>query len=181
MVAIAGPVNTPQVIRQWRVELADRGITGSMQPYHAAERMALEDAEKYLERCSDATADMARRAVQDTLAELSDYQVKGTCVLLASGRPLPAMARILASHALIHTAEGEFYRAALCHALEFCGLPVLGIKERELVAEAALALGRSVEDLQSTVAAFGKIAGPPWRQDEKLSALAAWLALSRRA
>jgi hypothetical protein len=179
MVALADPMTAPRVIRRWRLELADRSIAGSIQPYHSAVRMVFDDAEKYLQRCSRATADMAQKAIRDAVSELRDYQVKGASVLLASGRPLPGLAGILASHALIHTAEGEFYRAALRDACASCGVPETGIKERELVAEASLALGRSAEDLQSTVAAFGKTVGSPWRQDEKLSALAAWLVLAR--
>lgn len=178
MVALAGPVTAPSVIRRCRIELADRDIQGSMQPYHTAASMPLNDAEAYLQKCSDAAAAMARTAVRDALAELNDYQVKGACVLLASGRPLPPLAGILASHALIHTAEGEFYRAALRKACECCGVPEIGIKERDLALKATQALRRSAEDLRSIVAGFGKVAGAPWRQDEKLSALAAWLVLA---
>jgi hypothetical protein len=57
----------------------------------------------------------------------------------------------------------------------------VGVKERDLAAEAAETLKRSLEDLNSTVAGFGKVFGPPWRQDEKLSALAAWLVLAKSA
>jgi hypothetical protein len=180
LIALAEPVAAPLVIRRCRIELTDRGIVGSMQPYHTAGLMPLNDAETYLRSCSNATAAMAREAVRDALAELSDYQVAGACVLLASGRPLPGLAGILSSHALIHTAEGEFYRAALREACECCGLPETGIKERDLAPEAAQAFGRSTEDLQSMVVGFGKVVGAPWRQDEKLCALAAWLVLMRR-
>jgi hypothetical protein len=114
------------------------------------------------------------------LAELGDYQVQGACVLRASGRPLPELAGILASHALIHTAEGELYRTALREACARCAVPETGISERALPAEASRALGRSPEDLQSRITGFGKVLGSPWRQDEKLSTLAAWLVLARR-
>jgi hypothetical protein len=179
MVALAEPVAAPLVIRQCRFELASGGIAGSLQPYHTAERMPLDEAEVYLQNCSDATAAMAHKALRDALVELTDYQVTGACILLASGRPLPGLASILASHALIHTAEGEFYRAALRKACACCGLPVTGIKEGGLAEEAAQTLGRSLSVLQSTLAGFGKFFGPPWRQDEKLATLAAWLVLAR--
>ena len=180
MIGLAEPVDAPVVIRRCRIELADCSTTGSLQPYHTAARMPLKDAETYLRSCCDATAAMARKAVRDALAELRDYQVEGAGVLLASGRPLPNLAGTLASHALIHTAEGEFYRAALRDACKCCGVPDTGIKERELLAEAARALGRSAEDLQSRVTGFGKIVGSPWREDEKLSTLTAWLVLAQR-
>ena len=158
MVALAGPVTAPLVIRRCRIEFADRSIGGSVQPYHRAASMPIDAAGRYLQKCSEATAALAHKAVGDALAELTGYQVKGACVLLASGRPLPGLAGILASHALIHAAEGEFYRAALRRACECCSLPETGIRERELMAEAARALGRSAGDLQS---AAGRVCEGP--------------------
>jgi hypothetical protein len=143
--------------------------------------MELDEAELYLRHCSDASGAMARKAVRNSVAEISDYEVKGASVLLASGRPLPGLAAILASHATIHTAEGEFYRAALREACACCGLREIGIKERDLMAEAIHTLGRSAENLERSIAEFGRVVGSPWRQDEKLSALAAWLALNQCA
>jgi hypothetical protein len=179
MIAVAAPVTAPAVLRRCRIELADRRIAGSVQPYHAAKLMPLDQAETYLRSCSDASAALAQQAVRNALTELSDYQVKGACVLLASGRPLPDLAAILASHAMIHTAEGEFYRSALRDACACCDLTETGIKQRDLMAKAVQALGRSAEDLQRSINIFGKVVGSPWRQDQKFSALAAWLALAR--
>ncbi len=138
-------------------------------------------AEAYLRSCCEASAALAQKAVRNALAELSDYQVKGACVTLASGRPLPSLADILASHPMMHTAEGEFYRVVLREACARCGLTETGIKQRDLISEATQALGRSGDDLQRSLIGFGKHVGSPWRQDEKSSALAAWLALARSA
>jgi hypothetical protein len=180
MIALAGPLDAPLVIGRWRIELAVGSAARAVQPYHTAALMPIDSAETYLRSCRDAAAALAHKALRDVLAELSDYQVRGACVLRASGRPLPGLAGILASHALIHTAEGEFYRAALREACARCAVPETGISERALLAEASHALGCSAEDLQSKVTGFGKVLGSPWRQDEKLSTLAAWLVLARR-
>jgi hypothetical protein len=179
MVAVTGPVDVPRVIGRFRIELADRKTHSAVQPYHSAKQMSVRDAEQFLKVCSDTAAALARRGIQNSLAELGDYRVRGACVLLASGRPLPDLPGILRSHALIHTAEGESFRTALREACKCCGLAVVGVKERDLAAEATETLKRSLEDLNSTVAGFGKVFGPPWRQDEKLSALAAWLVLKK--
>jgi hypothetical protein len=49
---------------------------------------------------------------------------------------------------------------------------------KDLVAQAAKTLGRSAPALQAAVAAWGKPLGPPWTQDQKLSALGGWLGLA---
>jgi hypothetical protein len=97
--------------------------------------------------------------------------------LLASGRPLPALESILASHALIHTAEGELFREALRAACRACGLRVIGVKERDLFTLAAADLGIPAKRIGEHVTAMGKTIGPPWRQDEKFAAVAAWMAM----
>ena len=53
------------------------------------------------------------------------------------------------------------------------------VKERELFAACAAALGVPAGELESQLAEWGRALGPPWRQDEKYAALAGWLALSR--
>jgi hypothetical protein len=141
--------------------------------------MQLAEAEAFLDRCGAATQLMAETAVREAAAELAGkgYAVAGACVLLGSGRPATGLAATLRSHPMIHTAEGDFFRGALKAACESCGLPVLGVKEKELIREAAAALGTSADNLQRRAAALGKSIGPPWRQDEKLCAIAGWLAL----
>ena len=105
------------------------------------------------------------------------YEVAGCVNLRASGRPLTTLAATLASHALIHTAEGEFFRAALAHASAGCGLTLRELKERELFECAARELNLSPAELEQILKDWGKLLGPPWRQDQKYAALAGWLAL----
>lgn len=75
-------------------------------------------------------------------------------VLLGSGKPLPELARILAAHPLIHTAEGVFFRNVLRRACEVCGLAVAGIKEREVLERCAAALRIPAVDLQARLSAL---------------------------
>ncbi len=180
LVVVAGSAGAPVVLERRRVETADPSIRGSLQPYHAAKEMKLPEAEAFLHRCAAATQRMAETSVSETIAELGNkgHTVACACVLLGAGRPTTDLAATLRSHPMIHTAEGHFFRAALRNACESCALPVLGIKEKELVRQAASALGLSAEQLQHRIAELGKSIGPPWRQDEKLCAIAAWLAIS---
>jgi hypothetical protein len=179
LVVVAGSAGAPVIIERRRVQTADPRISGSLQPYHAAKEMQLAGAEAFLDRCSAATRRMAETAVRDAVVELAGkgYNAVGACVLLGSGRPASGLAVTLRSHPMIHTAEGDFFRDALKTACERCGLPVIGVKEKELIGQAAAALGVTAEHLRLRAVELGKALGPPWRQDEKLCAIAGWLAL----
>jgi hypothetical protein len=174
LVAVTGPLSSPEVIARRRIEIADPGIRGSKQPFHAAEPLDYPDAKKYLERCSASTQRLAREA----LLAAKRGEVAGCGIILGSGRTLPALQAILASHALIHTAEGEFYRNALVEASGHLGIPVLGVKEKELYQRGAAQLRIPVSEIERRVAELGKPMGAPWTQDQKYAALVAWMALA---
>jgi len=174
-VTLSGPQTSPIVEDRRRIELAD-GTPGSKQPYHAGEPLPLAEAEALIERCRRSTWNLARQG----LDEIRSAHSIGACgVLLAGGRPLPELSRILASHALIHTAEGEFFRQAIKGVSLELGLAVRAVKERELVDTCCVELRISPTELLERLAEWGRAMGPPWRQDEKYAALVAWLAMAR--
>jgi len=179
-VAVAGPPDAPAVITRRRIEMADRGRAGPAQPYHAAVGLEIREAERVVGECAARAATLATTALRAMIEDLRvlGHAVSGAGLLLASGRPLPALEGILASHALIHTAEGELFREALRAASRECGVPLIAIKERDLFTRAAADLRMPAKQMERHIAAMGKAIGPPWRQDEKLAAAAAWLALS---
>lgn len=180
LVALGGRPGSPVVIDRRRIELADTEIPGSKQPYHAAEGLGFEEAEETVERCAGTAKRLARGAFRVVIADLRKrgHEVVGCGLLLASGRPLPALASILASHALIHTADGELFRDALTHAAEQHDLPVTRVREKELFARAAADLRIPTDALQRGVNELGRSIGPPWTQDQKLAALVGWVALA---
>src|SRR5208283_6031604 len=134
MIALRDPVAAPAVVQRRRLELADLRISGSKQPYHAAEKMKLNEAEEFIRERLESSLAMARNAVDQALTELSkkSYVVHWACVIAGSGRPSPSLAATLKSHALIHTAEGDFYREVIRRACDSAGLKTTAIKEKEL-------------------------------------------------
>lgn len=120
------------------------------------------------------------RAVSAMVAQLQQngLTVVGAGILFASGRPLPDLAVTLRSHALIHAAEGEFFREVLVRASEHCSLQVTKVKEREVWDRGTMVFRLPSADLQQRIGGLGRSLGPPWRQDEKLASLAAWIALA---
>ena len=126
---------------------------------------------------------LASSAVHDILSQLekSEYKVESSAILMASGRPLPSLEKILASHALIHTADGNHFRAALAQACAAQGLRVTRVPQRELAARAAAVLQQTPLQLRAAVDSLGHDLGPPWGADQKNAALLAWLLLGQAA
>jgi hypothetical protein len=183
LVIVAGSPRAPAVVDRRRIELVNPRTPGGKQPYHAAEKLELKKAEELVRRCTSDARGLARRALRAVVNDLrdKDHDVVGCGILLGSGRPATTLAATLASHALIHTAEGELFRDVLTHASEHCGLAVLGVRERELFARGAAELRVPVEELQRRVTEMGRTMGPPWTQDEKHATLVGWLARAARS
>ena len=180
VVAIAGPPRSPRVVDRRRIELADPAIPASKQPYHATEGLDLKKAEEVVRRATDDAQRLARQGLRAVIDDLraSGHDVIGCGIVLASGRPATTLAATLASHALIHTAEGELFRDVLVRAGDHHDLPVTGVRERELFARGAAELSIPAGELERRVAELGRAIGPPWTQDQKYAALVAWLALA---
>jgi hypothetical protein len=155
-------------------------MPGSVQPFHAARDLGPEAGERLVARCREASLHLARQALRATLEELGrqGYRVAACGLLQSSARPLPAFAAVLASHPLLHTAEGELFREVLAAAGAELGISIVRVKEKELLDRCAAGTGIAAADLQRRLAELGRTLGPPWRQDEKLATLAAWLALA---
>lgn len=178
-VAVAGSPSAPTVLARSRLEIADAAIHGSKQPYHAARELSLPHAETLLGHCRNRSEALAVDAISAVMTRLAaSHRLVGGGILFGSGGPLPDLEAILRSHALIHTAEGKFFREVLVGACERCSLPVVRHTEREVWKRGEEAFQLATKTLQERIDALGRSLGPPWRQDEKLAALTAWIALS---
>ena len=178
VVAVCLEKGAPVVLQRQRVQLVDTFTYRFRQPYHTGEKMALPAAREFIAGVREKGRDLAYRAIRDLQVELEErgYQLTRGALLLASGKPLPELEKILASHALIHTADGELFRECLLHASARCGLGVVSIRERELLEQASSAFHVPQPSLLRRVTELGRPFGAPWSQDEKFATLAAWLA-----
>jgi hypothetical protein len=163
VVAVAGTLDAPRVLDRRRIVIADPGLAGSRQPYHAAAGLPLRRAEALVRGAVESSRGLAVEAISMVVRGLRSqgHEVAGCAILLGSGRQLPELEKILASHALIHTAEGEMFRDVLRSAAEECRLAVTGVREKTIDPEA---LGR--------LASLGKLIGPPWTLDQKYATAA---------
>jgi len=88
-------------------------------------------------------------------------------------------ARLGNPHMRAHALEGRFYREVLEQAAISLGLKSVMLLEREGFSAGAAMLGGSAARLKDVLATIGKVAGRPWRRDEQLATLAAWVALDQ--
>jgi hypothetical protein len=180
LVAVSGDPKSPEVILRRRIELADGRIEGSKQPYHAAEGLATAEAASLIRRFEEGSRRLAVEAFRSAIAKVEKCgrRVAACGYLLASGRPLGDLADTLASHAKIHTADGEHFRNAIARAAARYDLDLTKVREPDVWEKAANEMRVSVDSLQARISAIGKTLGPPWRQDEKLATVAGCLALT---
>lgn len=180
LVALTLVDGAPMILSRRRVHLVETFTYTFRQPYHTGEKMPLDEAKAFISRASVEAKRLALRAIKDLQKTLEPqgYPLTHCGLLLASGRPLPPLPKILASHALIHTADGELFRGAILHASSRCGLANTTMKERDLLARASETLRIKPAVLTRRIADLGKPLGPPWTQDEKFASMIAWLALA---
>jgi len=177
VVAVCVEKSAPVVLHRQRVHLVETFTYGFRQPYHTGEKLGLAEAREFISQVQAEARELAYHAIHGLQAELEErgYKLSRSAVLLASGRPLPELEKILASHALIHTADGELFRESLLHASARCGIAAVCIKERDLLDQAAKAFGVPGAKLLARATELGRPFGAPWTQDEKFATLAAWL------
>jgi hypothetical protein len=180
LVALGRETGGLAVVERRRLELVDAADAAwAKQPYHAAEGLDPEDARDVVERAVASARRHAEREVGDAArrAREAGHQLAACAVL--TGDPLPgwSVAEVLAVHFRMHQAEGVLFREALAAATERAGLPLVALREKDLPALAARALGKAPAALAREVAALGRPLGPPWGRDQKDAALAAWVGL----
>jgi len=119
LVAVAGTIDAPRVLERHRMIIADPELPGSKQPYHAAAELPFPEAEGLVRRAIESSRALALEALSATVQALRSqgHPVAGCGIVLGSGKALPALEKILASHALSTPPK------ARCFAMFWCGRP----------------------------------------------------------
>ncbi|HEX3281523.1 MAG TPA: hypothetical protein VHR36_09860 [Pyrinomonadaceae bacterium] len=166
-----------EVIDRRRVELVDK--TWEKQPYHAAEGLALKEAQKLIKQGTEAAYQRAQREMRSTAKSLGKHghEILACAVLVPNPMPEWNAAEILAVHFRMHKAEGVLFPEALANAAEKCGLNLIRIPEKQLDEVAEKRLAAPLTDLMKQVMKLGKTVGPPWGKDQKSATLAALIGL----
>jgi len=175
VVLLKGPIGLP-VLRDNRViDLSDPRVPETRQPYHATFG-ELETDTKKINRRTDIVHRVTKQSVTKLLADYrrEGYAITRACLIVGSQRD---PASISNPHIRAHALEGHLFRSALEQALNTHGICTAIFLERDAYDKAATQLNKSLSDLRRTIRNFGRCTDGAWRAEQKLAALAAWIAL----
>ncbi|PYI59443.1 MAG: hypothetical protein DMC59_05880 [Verrucomicrobia bacterium] len=174
-VLLTGPARLPQLCDVQRIDLFDPRLPETRQPYHAAMGKLETDATKINRRVC-----IVRSIAQQSFATLhAGYRGEGYAISRASlvvGSQIDPDS-IANAHIRAHAFEGQLFRSVLEEVLQTCGIRTGIVIERNAYAQAAAKLKESNENVRRMIQNFGRAVQGPWRAEQKLAALAAWVAL----
>jgi hypothetical protein len=181
LVVVAGGVERPEVLVRSRAELGDPSGRVRRNVYHVARALERDAAAALVESAARIAAEQAAAALERTVRQAREEgAVVRSCAVVGGTFPDGTrLESILASHALVHAAEGRLYQRALLEGAEARGLRTIAVPARSIWEEGKSALGIAGDELRHWIDELRREVGPPWAQDQKLAALAAWIALAR--
>jgi hypothetical protein len=158
------------------IDLCDRKIPATRQPYHAAMGKLETNAVKLRSRLQ-----IVRRVTKHSVAKIvSDHRRHGHKIhragFVVGSQIDPAL--IANPHIRAHALEGQLFRTALADALCAHRIQCVVLSEREAFTKAATLLKKSVAELQSVINEMKRTTRGPWRAERKLATIAAWFALA---
>jgi hypothetical protein len=176
-VLLRGPSNAPRLIKCQTVLLSDPKIPQSKQPLHAALELPEKEAKAVSEKLRKIVAHAAKESVRELLeqAKAAGYEVSEAGLVVGS---LVDPATLRNDHIRAHGLEGQLFRTVLEDALGERGISTLVLLEKGAYLAASPRLGKSAAVAKRWIARLGDSHQGSWRAEEKLAALAAWVALS---
>jgi hypothetical protein len=174
VVLFTGPIGSPALRDNRVIDLSDPRFSETRQPYHAAMGQLEMDTTETNRR-----TDIVHRKTKQSITDLlSDCRRKGYSITRASlviGSQLNP-ATIANPHIRAHALEGQLFCSALEDALRAHGIRTAIFLERDAYVRAAARLKRSSIDLRQAIQNFRRFAEGPWRAEQKLAAIGAWVA-----
>jgi hypothetical protein len=175
-ILLLGPRSGPRVSGRQTLDLCDPEVPASRQPYHAVMNAAASEAPGIEARLRSAVQGATRHSVEQSLGNARGDGLNIAACALVVGSVIDPK-RIANEHIRAHAQEGQLFRTALVDAFQHYGISASVFVERAIYAQAADALAKPIDEIKRLLSALGKGSAGPWRADEKLAALAAWMTL----
>ena len=175
-VLLTGTVRSPQLCDVRRIELSDPQHPETRQPYHAAMGKLERDARKINQRV-DVVRGIAQQSIATLLAGYRRQNLRIRRAALVVGSQIDPDS-IANPHIRAHAFEGRLFRSVLEESLRAHRIRANILIERHAYAHAVEELKQTNQNVRRTIQNFGREMETPWRAEQKLAAVAAWLALS---
>jgi len=173
-VAVAIDADGPRVVLSTVLSTAPEGDRLALEPYAVAREMVL--AGQAVSQATVAVAEGRQRqdrAAAEGLRELASP--RAALLVNRAGWITDLVSYSLEWAEHVPVAEGLAVRGALRAGCKACGIEIVEVDEKSLAERAVVALGLEADEIDARLKAMG--AGlKPWRKEQKLAALAAWVA-----
>jgi len=174
-VLLTDSARSPRLCDVQRIDLSDPRFPETRQPYHAAMGKLETDARK-INRRVRVVRSIAQRSIAMLLAgyRQQNFTIKRAALVVGSQIDPRSVAN---AHIRAHALEGQLFRSVLQESLHAHCIVTDVLIERDAYARAAVQLKQSNENVRRAIQKFGRDRKAPWRAEQKLSAVAAWVAL----
>jgi hypothetical protein len=179
----------PRIVLSTFLATAAEGDRLSREPYHVAFEMARGVQGGVSAEAAAAVAEgrkrqdrLAAKGLEDIVHRLHEAKCKPVVAALLVNRAgwitdLLEYSFAAPEHPAV--AEGLAVRDALRFAFGQCGIKIAEMDEKSLQDVASKELRLPIADIDGQLKELGKTAGKPWRKEQKLACLSAWLAVRR--
>jgi len=178
VVAVGGSVDAPEVLEKTQIHVATTFDEGAV--FHVGQELPIAQARTLIEGAELRFTQLARAELEAFVTNLG-ARVVAAGLAAPDAKTLPPLEKLLKSHALVHTAEGELYRRVFAAAAASLGSEPIRVPADALAQRIGKALQLTPAKVGSHLNAMGKASGKPWAADQKQAALVAWLGLALAA
>ena len=163
----------PQFVCRELLTLYDDELPETIQPYHNVMEMPWSESVVAMQKPIATIEKIAGASLRGLIDSVKARGMRVACIGIV-GPADRKLERIGNPHIRAHAAEGVLYRVVMETAARDNAC-----QSRSFV-DPAPELGRPAREVKKFLDDIGKIAGTPWRADEKTAAIAAWAALTPR-
>jgi hypothetical protein len=174
-VLVSGSAHSPQLCDVRQIDLSDPQLPETRQPYHAA-MGKLEASTRKIDQRVEVVRCIAQESIATLLASHRQNGYRITRAILVVGSQIDPDS-IANPHIRAHALEGRLFRSVLQQALERHRIATAVTIDRDAYDKAAVQLERSNKNVRHVIQKIGRDKQAPWRAEQKLAAVAAWLAL----
>jgi len=183
VVGVAVEDDEPRVLLSTFLATGLEGDRRSLEPYRVAHELARSSHDGASAEAEAAVAEgrgrqdrLAAKNLQTIVRQLDEMPVVAALLVNRAGWITDLVAYSLAWPEHVPVAEGLAVRDALRFALKECRVEVVELDEKSLPDLAENALGLPPAEIDARLKGLGATVGRPWRKEQKLACLSAWVA-----